>query len=79
MCIRDSFSGITTTKMLEGGQHGVTPVHHKTSKAKRKARSSLSAEVQALADAEQELFFARLQLGEFLGHPLSLDTETVRR
>ena len=75
------FSGITTTKILEGGRHGVTPIHHKTSKAKRKARSSLSAEVQALADAEQELFFTRLQLAEFLGYPVCLDNvaETVKR
>eukprot|EP00969_Alexandrium_andersonii_P174899 7734619-Alexandrium_andersonii.AAC.1 len=49
------FSGITTTKILEGGRHGVAPIHHKTSNAKREARSSLSAGVQALADAEQEL------------------------
>ena len=59
------FAGITTAKILEGGRHGVTPIHHKTSKAKRKARSSLSAEVQALADAEQELLFTRLQLAVF--------------
>ena len=75
------FSGITTEKILEGGRHGVTPIHHKSSKAKRKARSSLSAEVQALADAEQELLFTRLQLAEFLGYPLCRDnvSETVKQ
>ena len=75
------FSGITTTAILKGGRHGVTPIHHKTSKAKRKARSSLIAEVQALADAEQELLFTRLQLAEFLGYPLNRDNvmETVKR
>ena len=59
----------------------MTPIHHKISKAKRKARSSLSAEVQALADAEQELLFTRLQLAEFLGYPLCRDNvaETVKR
>ena len=35
--------GITTARILEGGRHGVTPIHHKTSTAKRKARSGLSA------------------------------------
>ena len=38
----------------------------RSGKSKRKARSSLSAEVQALADTEQELYFTRLQVAEFL-------------
>ena len=50
----DFFSGVATTRILQGGRHGVTPIHHRSGKSKRKARSSLSAEVQALADAEQE-------------------------
>ena len=58
------FSRVTTTRILQGGKHGVTPIHHRSGKAKRKARSSLSAEVQALADAEQELYFTRLQNGQ---------------
>ena len=75
------FSGITTTRILQGGRHGVTPIHHRSGKSKRKARSSLSAEVQALADAEQELYFTRLQLAEFLGYPVNLNNvdEIVQR
>ena len=38
----------------EGGRH-VTPIHHRSAKSNRKARVSSSAEVQALAVAEQEL------------------------
>ena len=47
----------------------------------RKARSSLSADVQALADAEQELYFTRLQMTEFLGFLVNLGNvdETVQR
>ena len=45
----------------------MTPIHHRSGKSKRKARSSLSAEVQAQADAEQELYVTRLQLARFLG------------
>ena len=56
------FSGVTTTRILQGGQHGVTPIHHRSGKSKCKATSSLSAEMQA--DAEQELCFTRLQLSE---------------
>ena len=75
------FSGITTTRILQGGRHGVTPIHHRSGKSKRKARSSLSAEVQALADAEQELYLTRLQLPEFLGYSVNLSNvdETVQR
>ena len=43
-------SGVTTTRILQGGRHVLTPFHHRSGKSKRKARSSLSAEVQALAD-----------------------------
>ena len=39
----------------------------RSGKSKRIARSSLSAEVQALADAEQDLYFTRLHMAEFLG------------
>ena len=63
------FSGVTSTRILQGGRHGVTPIHHLSGKSKRKARSSLSVEVQALADAEQDLYFSRLQTAKFLGFP----------
>ena len=47
----------------------------------RKARSSLSADVQALADAEQELYFTQLQMTEFLGFLVNLGNvdETIQR
>ena len=48
------FSGVTATRILQGGRPGVTPIHHRSGKSKRKARLRLSEEVQALADAEQE-------------------------
>ena len=75
------FSGVTTTRNLEGGRHGVTPIHHRSGKSKRKARVSLSAEVQALADAEQYLYLTRLQLAEFPGFlvNLGLVDETEQR
>ena len=49
-----SFSGVTATRILQGGRRGVTPIHHRSGKSKRTARLRLSEEVQALADAEQE-------------------------
>ena len=39
---------------------------------KRVCRSSLAAEAQALAEAEQELMFLRLQWWEMLGNPVNL-------
>ena len=33
-------SGVTTTRILQGGRHGLTPIHHRSGKSKRKARSS---------------------------------------
>ena len=59
----------------------MTPIHHRSGKSKRKARSSSNAEVQALAYAEQELYFTRLQMAEFLGFLVNLGDvdETVQR
>ena len=59
----------------------MTPMHHRSGKSNRKARSSFSAEVQAPADAEQELYFTRLQMSEFLGFLANLGNvdETVQR
>ena len=66
---------------ISGGRHGVTPIHHRSGKSKRKARSSLSAEVRASADAEQELYFTRVQLAELVGFLVNLGNvdETVQR
>ena len=62
-------------------RHGVTSIHHRSGKSKRKARSSLSAEVQALADAEQGEISTRLHMGELLGFVVNLGNvdETVQR
>ena len=48
-------------------EHGVAPIHHRCRRSKRMAWSTLSAEVQARADAEEELYFTRLQMAEFMG------------
>ena len=76
-----SFQVSRQREILQGGRHGVMPIHHRSGKSKRKARSSLSAEVQALDDAEQELYFTRLQLVEFRGFTVNLSNvaETVQR
>ena len=44
--------------LWESGSGKVNPVSWKSGKLHRVARSSLSAESQALADTEQELFLA---------------------
>ena len=44
----------------------------RSSKLQRKARSSLAAEAQALAEAEQELMFTRLAWAELCGIPVDL-------
>ena len=74
-------SGVSTTRILQGGRHGVTSIHHRSGKSKRKARSSLSAEVQELADAEQGVYSTRLHMGEFLGFVVNRGNvdETVQR
>ena len=52
---------------LEAGMGRVNPIAWKSGRLHRIARSSLSAESQALADTEQELFFARLEWREMIG------------
>ena len=59
--------GLTNQQALEAGIGKVNPVAWKSGKLHRVARSSLSAESQALADAEQELFYARLAWWEMQG------------
>ena len=36
------FSGVTTTRILQSGRHGMTPIQYRSGKSKRKARSNLS-------------------------------------
>lgn len=53
------------------GQLGpVNPISWRSGKLPRVARSSLSAEIQALAEGEQELMFVRAEWCELLGHQL---------
>ena len=55
------------------GQRGVTnPISWRSGKLARVARSSLSAEIQALGDGEQELMFVRAEWAELTGHALDL-------
>ena len=59
--------GLMNQKAFESGTGKINPVSWKSGKLHRVARSSLSAEAQALADAEQELFYARLEWREMQG------------
>ena len=54
------------------GSGKLNPVGWKSSKLSRVARSSLSAEVQSLADLEQEMMLARLTWCELLGKDVDL-------
>ena len=54
------------------GTGKLNPVGWKSSKLSRVARSSLSAEVQSLADLEQEMMLARLTWCELLGKEIDL-------
>ena len=64
------FSGVTT-RSLQGGRHGVTPTRRSK---KIKAQSRIMSERRHVADAEQELYFTRLQLAEFLGFLVNDET-----
>ena len=54
------------------GNGKLNPVGWKSAKLSRVARSSLSAEVQSLADLEQEMMLARLTWCELLGRSIDL-------
>jgi hypothetical protein len=56
--------GMCAPEVLEGKRRHVTVVSWSTNKLKRVCRSSLSAEVQALANAEDELHLTRLAWAE---------------
>ena len=64
--------GFMHPKDFEKGFGKVNPLGWKSSKLNRVARSSLSAEVQSLADLEQEMMLARLTWCELLGHDIDL-------
>ena len=58
-------------EMSEGRMTHVNIVSWKTNKLRRKSRSSTSAEIQAISDAEDETFFVRVMLASFLGYDVS--------
>ncbi|CAE7501659.1 unnamed protein product [Symbiodinium natans] len=61
---------LMSKKAIQDGMGRVNPVSWRSGKLRRVARSSLSAESQALADAEQELFYARSEWREMMGDDL---------
>ena len=66
---------------IQQGIGRVNPVSWRSGKLHRVARSSLSAETQALADTEQELFYSRLAWREMIGDEIkgTLPEEVSRR
>ena len=64
--------GLTHKSILDGVRTPVNLISWRSGKLPRIARSSLSAEVQALAEGEQELMFCRALFAELLGHPINL-------
>ena len=73
--------GLTHANILDGVRSPVNIISWKSGKLPRVAKSSISAEVQALAEGEQELMFCRVLLAELLGYPLDLRVpeESARR
>jgi len=67
--------------ILKGERSPLSFVSWKSTKLQRKARSSLSAEAQALAEAEQELMFVRLAWAELCGIPIDMKcpTEAIKQ
>ena len=65
---------------IQQGLGRVNPVSWRSGKLHRVARSSLSAETQALADAEQDLFYAQLAWREMIGDEIKgIHPEEVSR
>ena len=65
--------GITGTDILDGKRGHVTVVSWSTNKLRRVARSSMAAEMQALANSEDELHLCRLAWLEFNGVAVDLN------
>ena len=55
---------------LRGQKRIANPISWKSGRLARVARSSLSAEIQALGDGEHELMYVRAELAELLGYAL---------
>lgn len=64
----------TSPKLLQGKATALNLISWKSGRLRRIARSSLSAEVQAFSEAEEELMFARLQWAEMCGFEVPLKT-----
>ena len=64
--------GICGTDVLDGKRGHVSIVSWGTNKLKRVARSSMSAEMQALANAEDELHLCRVAWAEFNGEDVEI-------
>lgn len=62
----------TTPEMIKGEVAPISMMAWRSAKLQRKARSSLAAEAQALADTDQELMYLRLQWAEFCGYQVNL-------
>lgn len=74
--------GFVHRDMVDKGQRGhVNIISWGSSKLKRVCRSSLSAETQAMAEAEQELMFVRAQWREMMGDDIDLRApeEVIKR
>ena len=73
--------GLCGQGVLDGKRGHVTVVSWGTNKLKRVAKSSMSAELQALANTEDELHLCRLAWAEFNGHHIDLNKtdEIVKR
>ena len=73
---KDSTEGIfvsmSTSKLREGHETGVTPISWRSGKLERVCRSPAAAETIAARDGEDELFFLRVLWGEMRGYPLEL-------
>ena len=65
--------GLCGERVLNGSRDHVSIVSWGTNKLKRVARSSMSAELQALAIAEDELHLCRLAWAEFNGERIDLN------
>lgn len=64
--------GMVRNDFFLGTKGVVNPISWRSGKLPRVARSSLSAEVQALAEGEQELMMCRAEWAELIGHELDL-------
>ena len=62
----------STPQILQGSSSKVSVMSWRSSKLARKARSSLAAETQALAEADQELMYVRLAWAELCGIEVTL-------